>query len=180
MKQLFLLLFTWIILPVNAQGKWNYSTHGKLMELEGTEYVISSSKNYSKLSGKDENLLFINTLTGKIKEVTFSKNRFINNVEHVKIDSLGINKVIIKVSNIGNKLVWFAPYQITIASVDGSTTEQITNPNFFVDSYIVNKHTGIIVITGYEDTNNNMKYDKSDVPQILLYSLKEMKMMNIQ
>ncbi|MBB5437550.1 hypothetical protein HDC92_001222 [Pedobacter sp. AK017] len=49
---------------------------------------------------------------------------------------------------------------------------------FFVSTWIVNKQTGRIVITGHYDSNNNGKYDKTDKNQLLIYDLKTLKLIN--
>lgn len=42
----------------------------------------------------------------------------------------------------------------------------------FVRTWMVNKKTGTIVITGHYDTNNNGKYDKTDKNEIGIYDLR--------
>lgn len=179
MKCTLLLLCPLIIgLSVAAQNKWNYATHDNLMELEGTEYVITSTNNNSKISVKSCSLNFINTRTGENAIVDFPDGAYINNVNHVKIDSLGINKMIImgRINQLNKKKIdWDSPKQIIICSIDGGGKEQITDNSFFVSNYTVNKTTGVMVITGYWDINENGKYDKGDKTETLLFSLKEMK-----
>lgn len=183
MKRLFFLLFSFAAISVSAQSKWNYSTFNNVMELEGTEYMITSITNNSKVSVKGRVLLFINTSTGESNEITFPTGTYINKLEHVKIDSLGINKVVIigetKETRPRKMIPFNAPMQVVVCSVDGTNKQQITDDSFFVITCEVNKKTGVLVITGYRDTNDNMKRDKGDKPEILLYSLKEMKQIGV-
>jgi hypothetical protein len=46
----------------------------------------------------------------------------------------------------------------------------------FVSTWVVNKKTGTIVITGHYDTNNNGKYDMTDKNEIGIYDLKTLKL----
>ena len=175
-----LLLLSLASVKVTGQDKWNYSTHNNFIELKDTEYIVAFIEHNSKLSVKNKELLFINVLTGETSNVVFPKGTYIKNMEHIKIDSLGINKVILtgRLVNLDDskKIGWNDPKQIIISSVDGKTQTQITDDNFFVGYYVVNKKFGVIAISGYQDNNNNCKYDKGDKPEILLYSLKEMKL----
>lgn len=178
MKLRITILWTILASIVNAQDKTNYVAYNKLTDLQGTHYVIASVENRSKISSENKYLLFINTVTGDQKQIDFSKDAFIGIIEQVKIDSLQINKVLIAANTInldGNKSIdWNDPKQIIICEADGSKKTQITEDHFFVSTWVVNKQTGIIVITGHIDSNKNGKYDKTDKNEILLYDLRQM------
>lgn len=185
MKQVMIILLLSLIttMPLIAQSKWAYSIFNDVTELKGTEYMIVSATNNSKTSVKGRSLLFINTATGESNEINFPEGTYIKKVEHVKIDSLGINKVIVigelNTPQSRKKLTFNPPIQVMVCSVDGKTRQQITENSFLVAGYAVNDKTGVVVITGYLDTNNNMKQDKKDKPQTMLYSLGEMKQLSI-
>jgi len=53
---------------------------------------------------------------------------------------------------------------------------QLTEDKFFVRTWIVNRQTGTVTVTGHYDTNDNGKYDKTDKNQILIYDLKSYKL----
>jgi hypothetical protein len=57
--------------------------------LKGTEFTVATSEHWSKTGKFRNNLLFINTLTGTIKEIDLR----LSAVQQVKIDNLGINIV---------------------------------------------------------------------------------------
>lgn len=178
MKLAIFYILTLLSLGIKAQDKTNYVAYNKLTELQGTPYVVASVENRSKLSSLNKFLLFINTVTGAQKQIDFPKDAFIEKIEQVKIDSLQLNKIIIAANTInldGNKSIdWNDPKQIIVCQPDGSEKIQITEDHFFVSTWVVNRQTGILVITGHTDSNNNGKYDKTDQHKIVLYDLKNM------
>ena len=178
MKQIFVILSTLAILTTSGQDKTTFLSYNKLMELQGTDYVVASVENSTKLSTESKYLLFINTRTGDSKEIDFPKDAFIEKIEQVKIDSLHINIVLVSATTVnldGNKSIdWNDPKQVIVCATDGTGKVQVTEDRFFVRTWVVNRQTGVIVITGQLDTNNNGKYDRKDKSQIVLYDLKKM------
>lgn len=164
-----------------AQDKTTYVFYNKLTELQGTEFVMAAVDNMFKLSRESTSLLFINTVTGEHNELIFARDASIHKIEQVKLDSFHINKILIAASTLnldGNKGIdWNDPTQLIVCSTDGTEKMQITQDKFFVRTWVVNRKTGIIVITGHYDSNENGKYDKADVNQIVLFDLKTMKNM---
>ena len=184
MKRILTIVLTISTLTAYGQDKYNYVHFNKLTEVTGTEYVIASIENWSKLlETKSKYLLFINTKTGDTKQVDFPKDAFIEKMEQIKIDSLGINIIVVSARTIdldGKKGIdWNDPTQIIILSPDGKEKTQLTENKFFVQTWIVNKLTGTVVVTGHYDTNNNGKYDKKDKNEIHIYDLKTLKLINI-
>jgi hypothetical protein len=131
---------------------------------------------------KDQYLLFINTSNGQSKQVDFPNDGSIRGIEQIRIDSLQINKVIVAANtvNLNNdkSIDWADPTQIIVLSTDGQEKVQLTEDKFFARTWIINRHTGRIVITGHYDSNNNGKYDKTDKNEILLYDLKTLKLIS--
>jgi hypothetical protein len=173
MKTYLLLLLTFLTSTAFAQDKNNYVSFNKLSDLEGTDYVIATIENRSKIATENSSLLFINTKTGERKQIDFPKSGYIDKVEQIKIDKLNLNKVVVSAKTVnldGNKSIdWTDPTQIIVLSTDGTEKIQITDDKFFVRTWVINKQTGTIVITGHYDTNNNGKYDKADKNEIILY-----------
>ena len=182
MRQFFIITFTFLTISSFGQDKYNYVYFDKLIELKGTEYVIASMENRIKIRTKNKYLLFINTENGQATQIDFPKDASILDVEQIKIDSLGINKVLViaKTVNLdGSKSIdWSDPSQIIIISTDGKEKTQLTEDKFFVRTWIINNKSGTIVVTGHYDTNNNGKYDKKDKNEILIYDLKTLKLKN--
>ncbi len=166
----------------HGQDKYNYVNFNKLTEIVGTDYVIATIENRGKIETNSKYLLFINTQNGKTKQIDFPKDAYIEKIEQIKIDSLGINIIFVaaKTVNLDNNkgIDWNDPEQIIILSTDGQEKTQLTEDKFFVRTWIISKHTGAIVITGYYDTNNNGKYDKTDKNEILIYDLKTLKLVS--
>jgi hypothetical protein len=182
MKQLSILLFTLLSCFVYGQDKFNHVYYNKLTEVTGTNYVIATIENRGKMEINNQFLLFINTQNGNTKKIDFPKDAYISKIEQIKIDTLGINLIFVAAHTVnldGNKGIdWNDPKQIIIFSTDGQERTQLTDDKFFVGTWIINKQTGTLVITGYYDSNNSGKYDKTDKNEILLYNLKTLKLIS--
>lgn len=182
MKQLLIAILTLLTCYTYGQDKYDYINFNKLTEIKGTEYVIATIENFGKIGIKSKYLLFINTLNGKTKQIDFPKDASIEKIEQIKIDSLGINLIFVAARTVdldNNKGIdWNDPKQIIILSTDGQEKMQLTEDKFFVRTWLINRFSGGIVITGYYDTNNNGKYDKTDKNEILLYDLKTLKLIS--
>jgi len=183
MKQLLIFTLTILTLTIYGQDKYNYVHFNKLTEVVGTEYVIASIENRGKMfDTKSRYLLFINTNSGQSKQVDFPNDGYMEKVEQVKIDSLGVNKIIVSIQTVDldgkNGIDWEDPKQIIILSVDGQEKTQLTDNKFFSRTWTVNKQTGTIVITGHYDTNNDNKYDKTDKNEIHIYDLRTLKLIS--
>jgi len=170
-------------LTLYGQDEYNYVRFNNLTEVKGTEYVIASIENKGKgFSTNSKHLLFINTETGEREKINFPKDSYIRKLEQVKIDSLGINLIVISARTIDlnekNGVDWNDPKQIIILSFEGNEKTQLTDSNFFSSTWVINKKTGTIVITGHYDTNNNYKYDKTDKNEIHIYDLKSLKLIS--
>lgn len=153
--------------------------YNKLTELAGTSCVIASVETWGKMAIEERNLLFINTSTGESKRVDFPKDAYIAGFQQIKLDTLQINKVIVSARTVNlndNKSIdWRDPMQVFVFTPDGTQQTKITDDDFFVGSWTVNRQTGVIVVLGRHDSNKNAKLDKEDKPGIVLYDLKEMK-----
>jgi len=183
MRKILLIVLTILALTIYGQDKYNYIYFNNLTEVIGTEYVIASIENRGKmLETKNKYFLFINTKTGDTKQVDFPSDSWIRKFEQIKIDSLGINLIVVvaKTVNLNSKngIGWEDPTQIIILSTNGNEKIQLTEDKFFVTTWIINKLTGTIVVTGYFDTNNNNKNDKTDKNEIHVYDLKTLKLIN--
>ncbi len=166
-----------------GQDKYNYTRINKLTEVEGTAYVIGSMENRGKGADvKNRYLLFIDTKSGASHQVDFPNDGHIGKIEQIKIDSLGINKILMSARTLDvdgkNGIDLQDPTQIIIFSADGKEKSQLTDSRLFVQSWVVNKKTGTIVITGIFDTNNNGKYDKTDKSEIAIYDLRTLQLVN--
>lgn len=181
MRNYITILLTTLTLSIFGQDKYNYIQFNKLTEVKGTDYVIASIDNRSKMEGsKNKYLLFIDTKNGLTKQIDFPGDGYIRQVEQIKIDSLEINKIIVvaKAVDLDGKsgIDWSDPQQIFVLSADGQTKKQLTEDKFFTSTWVVNYQTGMIVITGHYDSNGNGKYDKTDKNEILIYDLETLEL----
>jgi hypothetical protein len=183
MKQILLILLTTLSLTTYGQDKYNYVHFNNLTEVSGTEYVIASIEDKGKkFETKSRYLLFINTRTNETNQVDFPNDASIGKLEQIKIDSLEINVIVVaaRTVDLNGKygIDWNDPIQIIILSPEGKQKTQLTEDKFFTNTWTVNKMTGTIVVTGYYDTNNNNKHDKSDKNEIHIYDLKTLKLIS--
>ena len=181
MKQILIIAYTILTLTTYGQDKYNYVHFNILKEVTGTEYVIASIEDRSKMIQiKNRYLLFINTNNGETNQVDFPNDADIGKIEQIKIDSLGINLIIMTARTIDldgkSGIDWNDPTQIIILSPDGKENTQLTESKFFVRTWTLNNLTGTIVVTGHYDTNNNNKYDKTDKNEIHIYDLKTLEL----
>ena len=183
MKNILIALLSTLALTTKAQDKKIFVNYNKLTVVEGTEYVIATVENWSKMSGNNSSyLLFINTKTGQTNQVDLPKSGSFNNIQQVKIDSLGINKIIVTAHTVDldgkDGIEWSDPKQIIVLSTDGKQRTQLTDNNLYVTTYIVNQLSGAIVITGFYDLNKNKKHDNKDKSEVGIYDLKTLKKIN--
>jgi len=137
MKPFFVIFLIGLSSALYGQDKFNYIHFNKLTEVEGTEYVIATMENRGKVFDVNEKyLLFINTENGETRQVDFHKEAFLGDVKHIKIDSLGINLIILSARTIDlnekKGIDWEDPTQIIVLSVDGKEKTQLTEDKFFV------------------------------------------------
>lgn len=168
-----------LMLASYGQGGKLFVHYNKLTELLGTDYVLASVESWGKMQRESQHLLFINTRNGESKQIDFPKDANVGKFEQIKLDSLNINKVVISARTVnldGDKSIdWYDPLQVIVFTPDGKQQTKITNDDFFVGSWTINRQTGVMVVLGRVDSNKNGKLDKEDKPEILLYDLKEMK-----
>lgn len=165
-----------------AQNKYNNLNFSKLTEVEGTNYVIASVENFGKGEpAQNRYLLFIDTKTGQANRVEIPNRGYVEKMEQVKIDLLGINKIIVSARTLDlsgkNGIDWNDPSQIIILSTDGKERVQLTEDKLFVHTWTINKTTGAIVVTGCYDANNDGKCDKLDKIEVVIYDLKTLKLL---
>ncbi len=179
-----LIVFVLLLFSVESigQNKYSHIDFNKLIEIKGTEYVIASIENRGKQrNDKGENLLFVNTETGGTKKVEFTNGSYIHQIEQVKLDRLGINKIIVEAQTVdldGKKgISWNDPKQMIIITIDGEEKTTLTENQFFTETWTVNEQTGTIVVTGHLDSNNNLKHDEKDKSEIRIYNLKTLKLL---
>lgn len=183
MKRLIILALTVVTFTSYGQDKYIYTNFNKLTEVEGTEYVIARIENWGKMDElKNRYLLFIDTETGQSTQVDFPNEGYFQKIEQVRIDDLGINKIIVSAQTVDldrrKGIDWNDPIQLIVLSTDGKERIQLTDSKLFVRTWIVNKKTATILIAGHYDTNNNGKYDKTDKNEVGIYDLKTLKLIS--
>lgn len=173
-----------LFLPLTLQAqdkKVEYVNYDRLIEVEESEYVIATATNTSKAGTSSAYVQFVNTLTGEVKEIDMPKGAHIGNVQHIKMDRLGIDRIVmtgrtVDLDNGKGGITWHDPQQIIVFSVDGKQQVKVTDDNFFAGTWMIDQQTGRMVLTGHRDTNQNEKLDHEDKNEILVFDLKAMSM----
>lgn len=110
----------------------------------------------------------------------FPEGGYIRNIEQVKLDSLGINILLISANTVDldgkDGMDWKDPEQLLLVSTDGKSKTALTDPKFYTSTWLVHRNTGTIVITGHYASKGNNKYDKTDRNEILIFDLKTLKL----
>lgn len=168
------------ILAIAGFAQFKDSDYNRLTDLKGTDQVLASVQPWAKAGVSSPHfLLFINTATGDQTRIDFPRGAYIDHIEQLKLDTLNINRVIVTGYTINpdndKSIDWNDPRQITIFSTDGKEQVKITDDNFYARFWTLNRQTGVLVVSGRIDSNNNGKLDKNDKAEILLYDLKQMK-----
>ena len=179
MKNLILtLIVSFLAINVNAQSpsKVIYE-YNKFIHLKETVFSVATVENHSKLGGViKSSLLFINTLTGDTKEIEFADGARLGVIQQVKLDSLGINLVLVVATTVSlddkKDIDWRDPRQIFLFSPNGDNMKQLTEDNYYVRSWTINEFTGTLIVSGYFDKNRNRKKDKNEHNEILLFDIK--------
>jgi hypothetical protein len=132
MKRILFLLMALLTLNSYGQDKYKYAQFNKLTEVEGTNFIIATNENWSKLEGpKNRRLLFIDTKSGQTNQVDLENGGYFEKIKQVKIDELGINKLVVSAHAIdldGKKGIdWNDPEQLIILSTDGKEKTQLTD-----------------------------------------------------
>jgi hypothetical protein len=182
MRTLFLALSFFLSGSVSAQEKKEYTSYNKLIEVQGTDFAIATFEDHSKKGISGRHILFINTLTGTSRQVDLGNDQYLYNIEQIKLDSLGINRIIAIVGMYHPKemkgLVLSSWRKVVVFSPDGEQMLDGDGNVHFASSWLTNQRTGSLVVAGYTDSDGNGKHDVTDKNAILIYDLKNMKVIN--
>lgn len=145
-----IIFFSIFLIPYLALGQITkeFISFGKLTEIEGTEYVLLASRENKKIAADINSITFINTVTEEHTILNFPSGVFITSLKQIKIDDLGIHKllIVIRDQNERKSFFKFDPCRLLISSVDGKIIQEITEPGFHVDDWVMNNTTGILTV----------------------------------
>ena len=182
MKRLFSLLLLLSSFYVKAQLSSGLVYFDKLIDIKGTPNLLGYVINSTTLGDVNTmNLLYINTETGKVKWVDLPDGTLLIDFKQIKIDSQGINQVAVLArihdTDKNGRINLKDPISLLMVSTDGSKETFLTQNNFFVRIFEVNEQTGILVVTGYYDTNLNGRHDNNELNEVQMYDLKTLKLL---
>lgn len=166
-------------LASRAQDKSHQLHFNRLTAVEGTPFVIATMSTTGKMGMPEScSLSFIDTRNGTQQPVEISKGGHLDEIQQVKIDSLGINIIIVSARAVDadqkNGIDRNDSKQLLAISVDGKNKLMLTDSNLFVSAWIIHRHTGTITITGFYDSDQNGRRDAKDKGAILVYNLKDL------
>lgn len=162
-------------------GKGNFVRYNRITDVEGTPYVIATvdKYRYKLYDNTGSDILFINTVSGERYKLPLPEGSKPGRVEQVKLDSLGINLLILTARTVNldhdKGIDWQDPNQIFFVSVDGRKVVQVTDDQFFEGTWALNRKTGAIVVAGTRDSNHNNRLDNDDESEVVIFDLKAMK-----
>ncbi|MBW7913341.1 MAG: hypothetical protein H3C54_06505, partial [Taibaiella sp.] len=123
MKTLFFTVSLFISGFITAQEKKEYTSYNKLIEVQGTDFAIATFEDHSKKGVSGRHILFINTRTGTSRQIDLGEDQYLYNIEQIKLDSLGINRIIAVVGMFHPKemkgLVLSNWRKVVVFSIDG-------------------------------------------------------------
>ncbi|MCB0696658.1 MAG: hypothetical protein KDC07_04805 [Chitinophagaceae bacterium] len=176
MRTLFFFLCLFVSMYSFGQAKHSYVTYNKLVELNGTDYVLASVEDHHKMRVGSRHILFVNAKNGEHKQIDFAKDEYITNIEQIILDSIGVNRVVVTIGKFNTDkdkdANWGDAKRLVVLSTDGK--QMLTEETHFATGWILKKQTGTIVITGYEDSDKSGTHDKNDQPQVIIYDLRKM------
>ena len=179
MRTLLLLVSLSCVVLANAQEKREHISYNKLIEVDGTDYVIATFQNQSKKGVLGRHILFVNTKSGASRQFDLEDNQYLQDIEHIRLDSVGVNKIVavIGISRTENlKGTMFSPWRkIVVFSPDGGDALGLEGRTHFASSWLTNSKTGSLVVTGFIDSNENHTPDYDDKNEVRIYDLKNMK-----
>lgn len=179
MRTLLFVVLSFLHFSLGAQEKYEYTSYNKLIDVTGTDYTIATFEDHSKRGISGRHILFINTRTGSFKQVSLDEDEYLYKIEQIRLDSLGINRII-AVIGMGHPenmkgLMLGSWHRVVVFSTDGNEMLGAEGPIHFASTWQVKERIGSLVIAGHTDSDGNGKHDRTDKNQVLVYDLKNMK-----
>ena len=162
------LIFTLIILAAI-----NSYSQRRIIDISESNTVVVKFQDFSKDGSRSSGVKFINAETGKISKVEFDDDTNIVALEHVKLDALNIDQVVIITSKTEkkNSTINFES-KIYIYSIDGKRLNSVSLDQL-VNDFIINKNTGRIILIS---SSNRMKSSVHNDEQVeMIYDLRTLK-----
>lgn len=151
----------------------SYAQRGRSLDVSGSNFVVVKFQDFSKDGSHAAGIKFINADTGKITKVAFDSETAIVALDHVQLEPLAID-VVVLITNKTEKKNSALIHESTIAtfSPDGKRLNTVSMDHL-VSDFVINKKTGrIIVIT----SSNRMKSSGTTDEQVeTIYDLKTLK-----
>ena len=129
------------------------------IDISKSEYVAVKYQDIDKLGTAKSGVRFINTATGKINDIKLASNATVQHLEHIIIEALGIDLVVIvteenifKTSN--------TEYSLMIFNKIGELKKLINLDKLKVTDYIINRKSGRIVLLVLENSVENLLNQK--------------------
>jgi hypothetical protein len=173
MKKSFLLLVVLVCLGVSVVAQDKKSNYSQLVNLKGTDCVVTTYDNFTKMVKTDESMSVINTKTLQTVNVKFPIKIFNIKVKQARVKAANFNTLIVSAQQVdANKIIPDSKTVLFMVSTDGLNVRRITDANFFPWEWVFNKETCTLVVTGQTDSNKNGRLDNYDKNDVIIYDLK--------
>jgi hypothetical protein len=151
----------------------SFSQRRSSIDIADSNWVVVKFQDFSKDGSRSSGVKFINAETGKITKVEFDDDTNIIALEHVKLDSLHIDEVVIITTKTEkkNSTLNFES-KISTFSHDGKLLNSVSLDQL-VNEFVINKKSGKIILIS---SSNRMKSSlKNDEQVETIYDLKTLK-----
>ena len=129
------------------------------IDLSKSDYVVVKYQDVDKSGTAKSGIRFINTATGKVSKFELENNTTIQSLEHVKIDALGID-IVVMITEENVFKTQNSVFKLMIYNKIGDLKKEIKLDNSQVKDYIINNKNGRIVLFVLENSTNNLLNQK--------------------
>lgn len=145
----------------------------RAIDLSGSGFVVVKYRDFSKDGSNPPGLKFLNAETGQAVKVEFDQQTNIKTLEHLKLDSHGIDDVLVITTRAEKKNPGMAfTSKVLLYSHDGKLIRSASIEQS-VDDFVINKKSARIILIS---TSNRMKSgQKTDVQSEFVFDLKTLK-----
>ncbi|NMH27137.1 hypothetical protein [Flavobacterium silvaticum] len=135
------------------------------VEISGTEFVAIPYFDTEKTGDSESGIKFINTATGEIKQAILPKDNHVARLEHVKIESLGIDKIVVIIQNEGKSVIvkGTRQSQLSVYSVNGTLEKNIILDAEVGRDLIVNNVTGRLVLISFKGSKFAPEHKQEEI-----------------
>jgi len=165
MRRFILILVLVGSLSVAAQEAGGAFSVNNPMDIKGTSYVLLNVTSRTKEASFQTRLLFRDTATGESRTLDLPEGFTLRKAEQVKMDNLGINKIVLLVNSPLHEIKSGTNY-IYIVSPDGTTVDRVEVADGMLVGFVANEATGRAVFVVSSALSKTTKADAKGSPLV--------------